>query len=145
MIVINHLDFLRNKIMHLETGLLSDLNDSEVRFPATLVVIKSFDDEGNITFKADNAFSAFHLQGQFYGRMQLFNRRCNYYSIAEGDIERNDDSFVMKCRQVYYYPSLRRKSNNWYNDCKYLLNWLLSGSRSQISQLVFTLNHSRPQ
>lgn len=126
--------------MNLQTALLSDLNDSSVRFPSTIIAVNSFDDEGNIVFKAEEAFAAFHLDGQFYGRMQLFNKRCDYYTVAEGDIEKNNDSFVMKCRQVYYYPSLRRKSDNWWDDCKYIMSWLLTGFRPQISQLVYTLN-----
>jgi hypothetical protein len=88
------LDFLRNKIIQLDTALFTDFGFGALRFSSSIVTVLSIDDAANIWFTVPSTFQCQDcFTPSFFSQLLFYNKQFDYYIQIGGVstiVEKND-------------------------------------------------------
>lgn len=78
---------LLSDIAILRSAIFTDYSLADLKFPTSVINVLKVEDDGTLWFILKRPFTQLDgLSKSFYGRLNLFNKCCPFYIVAEGTV-----------------------------------------------------------
>jgi hypothetical protein len=139
-----HQNFISRTLKNLKTALFIDDSQSLIKLPTNVIDFDSMDNEGNAWFTLRDHFQYLqHRCDTFYCHLQFYNKKCNYYALAEGYARiTTHQNYIHPKLQLQivvfdYFFTAKRTRNGIIRMLEKMINWMLNDGIEPLWRLHF--------